>query len=182
MSRKYKFRDPDTLYFVSVATVEWIDLFIRPEYAQIVMDSIRYCQENKGLELYAWCLMTSHVHLIMGTHDRPLEDILRDLKSFTSRRLKEELYRHPGESRRSWISGMLECAGRENGNNRCWQLWQQHNQPIELSDNRMLDQRLDYLHRNPVEAGFVREPEDWQYSSALDYAGGKGLLDVMIIE
>jgi putative transposase len=182
MSRKYKFRDPDKLYFVSFATINWIDLFIRPEYAGIVIDSIRHCQENKGLELYAWCLMTSHVHMIMGTHDRPMEDILRDLKSFTSRRLKEELYQHPGESRRVWMVEMMERAGRENGNNRCWQLWQQHNQPIELSDNRMLDQRLDYLHRNPVEAGFVREPEDWQYSSALDYAGGKGLLEVMIIE
>lgn len=76
----------------------------------------------------------------------------------------------------------MERAGSKNGNNKGWQLWQQHNQPIELNNNVMLDQRLEYLHMNPVVAGFVNEPENWKYSSAIDYAGGKGLVDVCIIE
>jgi len=57
----------------------------------------------------------------------------------------------------------------------------QHNQPIELNTNEMLDQKLDYLHDNPVVSGFVNEPEHWRYSSAMDYAGGKGLLEVVAI-
>ncbi len=182
MSRKYKFRDQEKLYFVSFATVNWIDLFTRLEYCEIVLNSLRYCQKEKGLEVYAWCIMPSHVHLIIGTTSNPMQDILRDLKSFTSRKLREEIQAHPTESRREWMLWMFERAGKKNGNNSNWQLWQQHNQPIELSDANMMNQRLDYLHMNPVVAGFVKEPENWNYSSAIDYSGGKGLLNIMFIK
>ena len=67
MSTKYKFKDPDKLYFVSFAVVYWIDLFIRKEYKDILLDSWKYCLTNKGMELYAWCIMTSHVHIIIGS-------------------------------------------------------------------------------------------------------------------
>lgn len=160
----------------------WIDLFIRPEYSEITIESLKHCQAMKGLEIYAWCIMPSHIHLIIGTVDKPMQDILRDFKSYTSRKLREEISNHPSESRREWIQWMMEKAGKRNSNNNDWQLWQQHNQPIELNDNKMLDQRLNYLHMNPVISGFVNEPEHWKYSSAIDYSGGKGLLDVIIIE
>lgn len=182
VSRKYKFHDQSKLYFVSFATVHWIDIFVRPEYTEILLDSLRYCQKEKGLEVYAWCILPSHVHLIIGTIDKPMQDILRDLKSFTSGKLREAIQTNPKESRREWIIWMMERAGNRNGNNKGWQLWQQHNQPIELSDNVLLDQKLDYLHMNPVVSGFVSEPEHWNWSSALDYSGSKGLLDVIIIE
>jgi REP element-mobilizing transposase RayT len=182
MSRKYKFHDQDKLYFVSFATVHWIDLFVRSAYAKTVLESIRHCQREKGLEVYGWCIMPSHLHLIIGTVKKPMQDILRDLKAHTSRKLREEISTHPTESRKEWMVWMMERAGRKNSNNSDWQLWQQHNQPIELSDARMMDQRVEYLHMNPVEAGFVREAEHWQWSSAIDYAGGKGLLSVKFIE
>lgn len=182
MSRKYKFRDQSKPYFVSFATVNWIDLFIRPEYSEILIESLRYCQKEKGLEIYAWCIMPSHLHLIIGTNDKPMQDILRDFKSYTSRNLKEEIINHPSESRKEWILWMMKRSGEKNGNNKGWQLWQQNNQPIELSNNDMLDTRLNYLHQNPVVAGFVTEPEHWKYSSAIDYSGGKGLLDIYFID
>ncbi|GAA0891656.1 transposase [Fulvivirga kasyanovii] len=182
MSRKYKFQDQSKLYFVSFATVYWIDLFVREDYNNILIESLKYCQKEKGLEIYAWCIMPSHVHLIIGTEDKPMQDILRDFKSFTSRKLKKEIQNHPSESRREWIKWMMERAGNKNGNNNGWQLWQQHNHPIELSDNKMMEQRLNYLHMNPVVAGFVSEPSYWKYSSALDYSGGKGLLNILFIE
>lgn len=111
-----------------------------------------------------------------------MQDILRDFKSFTSRSIKEEIKNHPGESRREWLIWMMERAGIKNGNNNTWQLWQQHNQPIELNTNKMLDQRLDYLHLNPVISGFVYKPEHWKYNRAIDYSGRKRLLDVCVIE
>ena len=182
MSRKYKFRDQEKLHFVSFATVHWIDLFVKPEYNEILLDSIRFCQQNKGLELCAWCFMPSHIHLIIGTTDKPMQDILRDFKSYTSTKLREEIAQHPTESRREWILWMMKRAGVKNGNNNSWQLWQQHNHPIELSNNEMMEQRLEYLHMNPVIAGFVNEPEHWKYSSAIDYAGSQGLLKIRFIE
>ena len=80
------------------------------------------------------------------------------------------------------MTWMMERTGKKNGNNHDWQLWQQHNQPIELNTNEMMDQRVEYLHMNPVEAGFVDEAEAWRFSSSRDYAGRKGLLKICFIE
>ena len=73
MSRKYKFHDNSQLYFVSFATVNWVDVFIRNEYKEVLLDSLRFCQLKKDLELYAWCMMTSHVHLIIGSRGNPMK-------------------------------------------------------------------------------------------------------------
>jgi len=182
MSTKYKIRDQEKLHFVSFAVVDWIDVFIRNEYKDILIDSLSYCQKNKGLEIYAWCIMTSHVHLIIGTHGKNIEDILRDFKSFTSRSLKDAMRENPVESRKEWILSMMEDAGKKNSNNNDFQFWQQDNHPIELWDNYMMEQKLEYIHMNPVVAGFVSAPEDYVYSSARDYAGEKGLLEIILIE
>ena len=88
MSRKYKFKENDKLYFISLAVIEWIDLFIRKEYKDVVVNSLKYCIKKKNLELYAWCIMTSHVHLIIGSSGNPLENIMRDLKRHTSEQLR----------------------------------------------------------------------------------------------
>lgn len=181
MSRKYKIRDQEKLYFVSFATINWIDLFIREDYNNILLTSLKYCQNEKGLEVYAWCIMTNHLHLIIGTNNKPLQDILRDFKSFTSTQLRKEIINNPVESRKEWIKWMMERAGRKNSNNNDWQLWQQHNHPIELNTNELMDQKLNYIHENPVKAGFVAEPHHWKYSSTIDYSGGKGLLNINFI-
>jgi len=181
MSRKYKFLNQQQAYFVSFAVVQWIDVFTRKIYSDILVESLRYCQNEKGLILYAWCIMPSHVHLIIGTKKEPMQNILRDFKSFTSRSIRKEIIKHPKESRREWMIHMMKKAGMENGNNKDWQLWQQNNHPIELSSNSIVDQKLEYLHYNPVSAGYIESPEQWLYSSAKDYYGRKGLLDVELV-
>jgi REP element-mobilizing transposase RayT len=178
MSRKYKFNNPEGIYFISFATVYWIDVFIRNTYKNILIDSWKYCQKEKGLDIYGWVIMTSHVHMIIGSKTNKLEDIVRDMKSFTSRMLKEAIKENIQESRREWMLWMMERAGQKNGNNKDFQFWQQHNHPIELTDNQMIDQRLDYIHNNPVIEGIVEKPEDYIYSSARDYCGLKGLIEV----
>jgi REP element-mobilizing transposase RayT len=182
MSTKYKFRDQYQLYFVSFAVVNWIDLFIRNEYKDIMIASWKYCQLNKGLEIYGWCIMTSHIHMIIGTHGDNLENIMRDMKKHTSTALKEAIRAHPGESRKEWMLWMMERAGKKNSQNLNFQLWQQDNRPIELFDQKILHQKLDYMHYNPVEVGIVEKPEDYLYSSARDYCGIKGLIDVIMVE
>jgi hypothetical protein len=117
--------------------------------------------------------------MIIGSHKEPIEGILRDFKSFTSRKLKEEIKNHPQESRKEWMIWMMERAGQHNNNNYNWQFWQQDNRPKEIKDDEMAEQKLKYIHQNPVEAGFVSEPEHWLYSSAADYSGGKGFLDIL---
>jgi putative transposase len=182
MSRNYKFRDQDKPYFISFATVNWIDVLIRPVYKDIIVDSIKYCIENKGLIVYAWIIMSSHVHMIIGTSKEPMENIIRDLKRHTSKALLKAVKENSVESRREWMLWMFERAGKKNRNNSKYQFWQQHNHPIELDNNVITDQKLAYLHNNPVEEGYVHEPNEYVYSSAIDYAGGKGMIDIVFIE
>ena len=126
--------------------------------------------------------MTNHVHLIVGAGgNAKLSDIIRDLKSFTSRKIRIAINENVVESRKDWLLWMLGKAGEYNKNNIDWQLWQQHSHPIELSNQTIMRQRLDYLHNNPVRAGYVSQPEYWLWSSAYDYAGSKGLLDVIFL-
>ncbi|MBX9852075.1 MAG: hypothetical protein K2X86_09985 [Cytophagaceae bacterium] len=77
---------------------------------------------------------------------------------------------------------MMERSGKLNKHNGNFQFWREGNHPIELFDNKTMQQKLDYIHDNPVEAGFVEKPEDWLWSSARDYVGGKGLLEILYIE
>lgn len=179
MGRKYKFHNHQKLHFVSFATVNWIDVFTRKIYCGIVVDSLRYCIENKGLELYAWCIMSNHVHLIIGTEKGNLSNIIRDMKRHTSKQLLKAISENPQESRREWMLWLFERAGKHNSNNENYQFWQQNNHPIELSTEEMFEQRIDYLHHNPVESGAVTNPQDYLYSSAIDYyTDQKGLLPI----
>ena len=178
MSRKYKFYNKEGLYFVSFATINWIDVFIRDYYNWEMIESLDFCRKNKGMEIYAWCIMPSHVHLIFRAKESNPSDLLRDFKTFTSKKIRKLIEDNPQESRKEWMLWMMERAGTKNSNVKGMQFWQQHNKPIELWSPKVIDQKVNYIHDNPVEAGFVNEPYHWKYSSAIDYSGGKGLLEI----
>ncbi|MCB9310534.1 MAG: transposase [Lewinellaceae bacterium] len=183
MSNKYKFIHNEGIYFVSFATVSWVDVFTRPLYNEVFINSVRYCQQNKGLSLHAWCLMSNHVHLVfsrIGQYSH--SDILRDLKKFTSKKLIEAIENNPSESRKEWMMNIFKRAGQQQGNNKDFQFWQQDNHPIELFSPEVTFQKIDYVHNNPVTAGIVSEAEHYLHSSARDYLGIKGVLDIEIIE
>ena len=97
--------------------------------------------------------------------------------AYTSQ-FKKIIKDHPQESRKEWLIWMMERAGKKNSNNNDWQFWQQHNKPIEIRDKEMFDKTLEYIHQNPVKAGFVTRPEDWKYSSACDFCGMEGLVEL----
>jgi REP element-mobilizing transposase RayT len=183
MSRKYKIRDQEAVYFVTFTVVRWLDVFIRREYRDILMESLRYCQKNKGLVLYAYCIMSSHVHLIISRHcSSNLEGIIRDIKKYTSVLIIDAIKANSQESRRKELLSIFEAEGRGNSNNKTYQFWQQHSHPIELDTEEKLYQRMDYIYYNPVEAGIVLSPEYYLYSSAASYAGLKEtLIDVILI-
>ena len=183
MSSKYKISNHQALHFITFATVQWVDALSRPLYKDIFIDSLAYCIKSKGLVLYAYVIMSNHVHLIASAKQSfNLSDILRDLKKYTSKAIIGAISNNKFESRRRWLLWIFKSAGSDNSNNTKYQFWQQDNHPIELSTNKMIDQRLDYIHYNPVKEGIVREPPNYVYSSAHFYSGGLAQLPLKYIE
>jgi len=183
MSRNYKIRNQENLHFLTCTVVDWVKVFNKSTYAQIIIDAFDYCINNKGLELYAWCLMPNHLHFIArGKEGIKLQDIVRDFKKFTSKRIIEGIFLSEKDSDRTLFLYKFRKAGLANGNNTFHQFWQQHNHPIELNTNRLMDQKMNYIHMNPVKAALVDEPENYLYSSAKDYSGGQGLIKIQFIQ
>jgi REP element-mobilizing transposase RayT len=178
MSEKYKFGDPDGIYFITTSIVGWIDVFTRPELKHVILDSLKHCQKEKGLVINAWCLMPSHLHLIARTSKVPLSEIMRDFKKFTSKEIVKVINRI-NESRKSWMLEIFSqvADGLERVSD--YKVWQDGNHPELIFSADFQKQKLDYLHWNPVEAEFVDEPEYYLYSSARDYrTKRKGLLEI----
>jgi REP element-mobilizing transposase RayT len=180
MSEKYKANEPNGIYFISISVVQWADVFTRRAYCEIICESLTYCQKEKNLTLYAWCIMTNHLHLICSSPN--LASIIRDFKKFTAKEVYKAIQQNPQESRKGWLGWLFSSAGELSSKHEEYKFWQAGYHPILLHTNHMMEQKLVYLHRNPVTAGFVEATEHWYYSSARDYAGVKGRLDVVLIE
>lgn len=173
---------PGYLYFLTLTVIDWVDIFTRPHYKHIIIDSLKYCQQQKGLELYAWCLMSNHLHLIASAKEGyNLSDVLRDLKKFTSKKIVAAML-EINESRRDWMYNRFEYAGQGDKKIKNFKFWQDGNEAKEIHSNAFLEQKLDYIHQNPVMAEIVDEPKHYRYSSARDYAGVPGLLSVILAE
>ncbi len=90
----------------------------------------------------------------------------------------ESIVENPQESRKEWLLWMFEKAGKEKGNVSTYQFWQHHNKPIELWSDKVIQQKIDYIHANPIESGFVTDPIDWKYSSARNYQENHTVLKI----
>ncbi|HEY8688520.1 MAG TPA: transposase [Chitinophagaceae bacterium] len=176
----YKITDQSATYFVSFAVVAWVDVFTRKEYRDIVIESLKHCQEKKGLVIYGWCIMSNHLHLIISAKENNVSGVLGDFKKFTSKKLIDSILNNPGESRKEWMIKIFKEAGELNSRNTNYQFWQQDNEPKIIFTPQFASQKLEYIHNNPVEAGIVEKAEEYIYSSARDYYYGKqcGLIKI----
>ncbi len=162
-----------------MTAVGWVDVFTRKNHKMCVVDSLKYCQKHKGLELYAWCLMPSHLHAIVGASEGyVLSDILRDFKKHTSKQIIKQIQEEP-ESRREWILPLLQKYCAHLKRNQQFKLWQDGNHAEVIFSNKFFDQKLDYIHQNPVEDMIVSVPEDYLFSSARNYTELPYLIDII---
>jgi len=180
MSHGYQIKDQESLYYLTFQVVSWVDIFTRVAYKDIVIDSFKYCIDKKGLELYAFVIMTNHIHLIARAKEGfMMSDIIRDFKKFTANRILDQI-KLPSESRRDWMLKRFEFAAKNHQRNSEYQFWTHENHPIELFSKEFIGQKLHYI-RHTVRAGIVENAEEYIYSSAKNYAGMKGILDVLFV-
>lgn len=180
MPTGYQIKEQDKLHFVTLQVVEWVDIFTRQNYRDIIITNLAYCQKNKGLEIYVWVIMSNHIHLLVRSEKEALSDVLRDFKSYTSKKIIEEID-SCNESRKDWMLKIFRDAAFKHKRNSEHQFWTHENHAEYIFSNKFIEQKIDYIHNNPVRAGIVEKPEEYRYSSAIDYAGGKGLLEIEIV-
>ncbi|MFD2284584.1 transposase [Pedobacter petrophilus] len=182
MSHQYQANDPQGIYYLTLTIVDWVDIFTRQSYKDIIINSLKHCQSNKGLTLYAYCLMTNHIHLIAASgEDTKLFEIVRDFKKFTNKAIIEEI-KSGNESRKTWLLNRFEYAGKYITRIENYKVWQDGYHAIQLITPDFTNQKLNYIHQNPVKAGIVSEPEHYYYSFASNYSNLGGPIEIELLD
>ena len=183
MSTAYRFTENEIPHFVTMTLVEWIDLFNRQKYKDILIDSLSFCIREKGLVVHAYVIMSNHVHMIVSADSeaKSLSGLIRDYKRYTAKVLYETLKSDTKESRRNWMLWIIESQGERSASNEIMKIWRHENQHIPLESEKFLKQRIDYIHENPVRAGICRSPVDYVYSSAEAYAGKPSIIPLSFL-
>ena len=183
MSNRYKIKNQEGLYYLTLTVVGWIDIFSRKKFRDTIIESLKYCQEKKGLKVYAYVIMTNHIHLIVsadGEHD--LSSVIKDFKSFTATSILKDLP-NSKESRWEWLMDLFRDFAKKNKRNGIHQFWQTDNHPIEVYSTKVILQKLEYIHNNPVRSKIVWLPQHYVYSSASNYFDeGSGVLEVCLLD
>jgi REP element-mobilizing transposase RayT len=179
MSSSYKLYKTDDLYFLTFRIVGWVDLFTRQIYRDIVIESFKYCQKNKELQIFAYVIMSNHIHIVARTENGNLSDIVRDFKSYTCKEFLK-ISDSNLESRRDWMNLVFKYHGKFK-NKQINQVWTNDNHAEQLFSEKFIEQKINYIHENPVRAGIVTKPEEYLYSSARNYAELDYVLDVIRI-
>ena len=181
MNTGYQILDQEVLYYCTFQIVKWVVLFTRRIYRDIVIESFLYCQNMKGLELYAYVIMSNHIHVIVKAKPNfKLSNIIRDFKKYTAHRFLEEINTSK-ESRKDWILKRFEFAASEHSRNSQYQIWTHENHAIVLYSTKFITQKLNYIHENPVRAGLVDYAENYLYSSARNYSKLSSMIKIDLL-
>ena len=181
MDTGYKIRNPFGLYYLTFTVVDWVDIFSRKCYRDILISSMDYCRKQKLLSIWAYVIMTNHMHCILSAKNGNLPNLIRDFKRFTATQILKSTDDVP-ESRRDWMLKRFEFASRKNARNSDHQFWLHENHPMELTSAKFINQKLNYIHNNPVKAGWVEDPSDWMYSSQRNYSNLSFLLEIDLLD
>jgi len=181
MSTKYKATTIEEAFFITLTAVGWIDIFTRLNQKYIIINALKYCQQNKGLEIYAYCLMSSLIHLMCkATNGFILSDVIRDFKKHTSKEIICTIRDEP-ESRREWMLDYFQKACEHLKREQQYKVWQNGYHAEIIETNWFIKQKVNYIYTNPVKEKIVALPEDYYFSSARNYAGLDNELDVILV-
>ena len=172
MTKNYKSKDPGIPYFVTFTVVEWLNVFTKPEYMEILKDSLDYCRKEKGMKLYGYVFMTNHIHLVISTEkeDTKLWEIIRDFKKYTAQKVIQKVKEIEN---RDWILNIMKEEGAKRSTNTQYQFWIQDDYAEEIQSDEFFYQKINYIHDNPVRAKIVINQSDYVWSSAKEYEEGR---------
>jgi REP element-mobilizing transposase RayT len=174
MSRtRYRIYETEYPYFLTCTIVGWLPVFTRPEAANIVFESWRYLQEHEGFKLFGYVILENHLHLLASAPE--LASAMKSFKMYTARNIVDLLEQHSADV----LLRQLRAHKLRHKTKSEYQVWQEGSKPKQITGEAMMLQKLEYMHNNPVKRGYVADPLHWRYSSAQNYAGQRGLMEVI---
>ena len=166
-------------YFCTDTIVGWQYVFTSFPFFNAIIESLKFCQTEKGLRVHGYVIMPNHIHTILSATNGNLSDILRDLKRFTSHKISDMLTETSNTKLLNYFATTAERVGKGND----YKIWQSGSHPEMIISQDFFTQKLSYIHNNPVRKGFVEQPEHWLFSSARNYAfGDHSILKVDLVE
>ncbi|MEX0165071.1 transposase [Pseudomonas brassicacearum] len=169
---RYVITEPEKPHFLTCTLMEWLPLFIRPYLVDHLLGCWRYQQTHQNLQLFGYVVLENHLHFVAQAPN--LSTCLCQFKSFTARQIINDLQSKGAER----ALQRLRFSKRAHKQDRVYQLWQEGSHAEQVYSEAVMRQKLDYIHFNPVKRGYVELPEHWRYSSARNYAGMEGLIEI----
>ena len=168
---RYRIYDLSAPHFLTCTVVEWLPVFAQPANAQLLLDSLQFLQNQNRLVLYGYVILENHCHLLASSSDLP--QAIASFKSYTAARIIARMKEKQTSSLR-----LLSLHKAQHRVDRDYQLWQEGAHPKQVQNREMMEQKLNYIHNNPVARGYVDDPLHWRYSSARNYGGQDELIAV----
>ncbi len=176
MRSRYKIYNENGIFFVTSTIIDWIPVFIDEKYFSIMIDTVKYYQQNSDLTVYSYVFLDNHFHMIISGSD--ITKAMQSIKKYTA---KEILRNLKMDSNDTVLRRFRESKPAHKTTSK-HQVWQEGFHPQEIISYEMLKQKIDYIHNNPVRRQYVEKPEEWKYSSAVDYyTEKKGPLEIVRI-
>jgi REP element-mobilizing transposase RayT len=169
---RYKIYEPTHPHFVTCTILHWLPIFTRKESVEIVLSCLKFLQKQDALKLHAYVILENHLHMVVQNND--LQKSMASFKKFTAVELLKLLHKENVTTLLDQLAFYKKAHRKE----KTYQVWEEGYQPKLTQNDLMLKSKIEYIHQNPVKRGYVDEPEHWRYSSARDYNGMSGLIEV----
>ncbi len=169
---RYRVYEPTHPHFVTCTVLHWLPIFTRPESVQIIIDSLKFLQQKDNLKLYAYVILENHLHMVVQSDD--IEKSMKSFKQYTAKALLELLKKENVKT----ILDQLQFYKKAHHKATTYQIWEEGYQPKLMQTDAMMISKIKYIHQNPLKRGYVDDATHWRYSSARDYEGIKGLIEV----
>src|SRR4030042_4128689 len=176
MRTRYRITENSYPYFLTCTIIEWLPFFTRKPYFEIIIDSLKYCREQKGLKFFAYVILDNHLHLV--ANGERLAATIKEFKSYTA----QAIIKLATAEGKDWLLNQFKYFKAKNKKESRYQVWQEGFHPQLVISEEMLRQKVEYIHDNPVKAGLVERAEDWLYSSAKNYLDQVGELEIDVLD
>jgi len=169
---RYKIYEPTHPHFLTCTVLHWLPLFTNKESVEIILESFKHLQKSDNLIIFSYVILENHLHLVAQSDD--ISKTMQKFKSYTAYELLKLLQKQNAKI----LLEQFAFYKKAHKDHTFYQLWEEGFHPKLIQLEAMMMEKVNYIHHNPVKRGYVYEAKHWRYSSARNYDGQDGLVDI----